>query len=67
MDQVLAFALSALGSVPGLIAAGADALALVKHARDAVNLMQAEGRGPSGIEWATLDDTVNGLMGQLKD
>lgn len=67
MNTVLDFALAAMKSLPGLISVGGDVLAMVQHSRAAVALMQAEGRGPTDAEWAALDDTINGLMAQLKD
>lgn len=67
MNAVFDFALAALKALPSLISAGQDALALVSHARAQIAQMQAEGRGPTDTEWAALDDTINGLMAQLKD
>ena len=67
MGEVVMFALKALQALPSILAAGSDALAHIRATQTAVAAMQAQGRGPSEQEWAAQDDTINGLMGQLKD
>lgn len=67
MTEALGFALAALKALPGLIAAGADALAMIRHAKAAVAQMEAEARGPSDGEWAALNELIGALMAQLKD
>lgn len=67
MLDALAFADKLLSLVPIALKAGGDVLSIIANGRASLAAMKAGERGPTDAEWANLNATIDGLMGQLKD
>ena len=65
MGGIVPFAIQLLSAIPGLIASGAQALALIQTHTDALKAMVAENRSPTQDEWNALNATLGGLEAQL--
>ena len=61
----LAFALTVLQALPGLIAAGKDVAGLLQKTANSLTKMQAEGREPTAEEWADMNTIINDLRAIL--
>lgn len=66
MLSAIDFADKLLALIPTAISVGSDVLSIIANGRTALAAMKAESRGPTDAEWASLDATVDNLMGQLK-
>lgn len=65
MGGIIPFALQLLSSLPGLIASGEQAIALIEAHTAALKAMVAEGRSPTQAEWDALNSVLGGLEAQL--
>jgi outer membrane biosynthesis protein TonB len=65
MGGIVPFAIQLLSAIPGLIASGAQAIALIEAHTAALKAMVAEGRSPTQDEWNALNATIGGLEVQL--
>lgn len=65
MGSALAYAVSLLGELPGLIAAGKDVIDLVKSGQTALQSMQDQGRDPTPAEWDALNAQIKALRDEL--
>lgn len=64
--DALAFALTFLDRLPGLIQAGADIAQLIREHREMQDLFKTEKRDPNAQEWAALNDRLDALEKRLQ-
>ncbi len=65
MGSAIAYAISLLGEVPGLIAAGKSVVDLVQSGSAALKTMQSENRDPTAAEWDALNAQIKTLRDEL--
>ncbi len=65
MGSALAYAVSLLTELPGLISAGKDVVDLVKSGSTALKSMQDAGRDPTDAEWSALNAQIKALRDEL--
>ena len=58
MKTALDLASLVLGTLPQLIAAGVNIVALVEQTNSTLSKAQAEGRDPSSQEWDAINDAI---------
>lgn len=59
MGSALAFATQLLTSLPGLISAGSDVIDLIKKGNEKLKQFSDEGRDPTAVEWADLNEAID--------
>lgn len=65
MGGIVPFAIQLLEALPGLIASGEQALAVIAAHTAALKAMVAENRSPTQDEWNALNSVVSGFEAQL--
>lgn len=63
----IAYALQLLGSLPGLIQAGADVFGIITTGREKIDLFDRENRDPTPEEWDELNQKIEALRAELHD
>jgi hypothetical protein len=64
--NALAFALTFIDRLPGLIAAGANIIALIQEHKAQQDVFSKEGRDPTPAEWDALNKRLDDLEKQLQ-